>query len=74
MNTAGLENSMVSEVCVLFSKFQNSFSFTYSYYLVYSFFFVTGWFPAKFVEVLDERSKEVSSTFVKMRNKVWPHL
>lgn len=69
MNTVGLESSMASEVCAfLFScvnahtcHLDKSFFFflTVNLTCIICGIFVTGWFPAKFVEILDERSKEV---------------
>lgn len=75
MNTVGLESSMASEVCAFLFSCVNAHTchLDKSFFILYKFFFfltvnltciicgifVTGWFPAKFVEILDERSKEV---------------
>ena len=37
---------------------------TVSFYMNFMLLFVTGWFPAKFVEILDERSKEVRKQLI----------
>lgn len=59
MNTVGLGSSMALEVCYFSIQATHFCVFQLISYHFLAFPSQTGWFPAKFVEILDERSKEV---------------